>query len=356
TKTCRNYTIPLTVASNNLIFGLPKFLTEFDVADWVDVITNRNPAIAGSLICGAENVTAKCSISATFCQPAKGEITRTRRLCWWLPMVLAYWDPPALDKSKYSFVEHAISQGYSVFYYDRLGVGESSLVSGYVSQLSNRISILTQLTKLVKQGLYVGDLGKPDKVVLLGHNFGSSAVFEAVSADIGLADGVVLTGFSVNKTYLNGIDTGEALGVRIAALQSPKKWAKLDSGYLTSVDVYSNVAIFFKAPDYDPAIAGYSEATKQPASVMEFLTSQAIGANPPLKYKGVAMIISSKFDFPWCTGDCDAILENPGAEYFRGTKAFKAVSYPGAGHGLNLHLNAKGSFEEITDFLSANGL
>ena len=37
----------------------------------------------------------------------------------------AYWDP-GFEATYYSFVDFAISQGYSVFFYDRLGTGQSS--------------------------------------------------------------------------------------------------------------------------------------------------------------------------------------------------------------------------------------
>ncbi len=53
---------------------------------------------------------------------------------------------------------------------------------------------------------------------------------------------------------------------------------------------------------------------------------------------------------------CDEVLETPGAQVFSNAKAFKAVSFPDAGHGLNLHLNATGAFEQITTFLSDQGL
>ena len=39
---------------------------------------------------------------------------------------------------------------------------------------------------------------------------------------------------------------------------------------------------------------------------------------------------------------------------FTNAKAYRAVSYPGAGHGLNFALNAAGAFEIILDFVKAN--
>lgn len=45
------------------------------------------------------------------------------RLTAWVPT--SYWDPP-IDPETYSFVDYAVGLGYSVLFYDRLGVGESS--------------------------------------------------------------------------------------------------------------------------------------------------------------------------------------------------------------------------------------
>lgn len=37
---------------------------------------------------------------------------------------IRYWDPE-IEPSRYSFVDYAIKEGYSIFFYDRLGVGKS---------------------------------------------------------------------------------------------------------------------------------------------------------------------------------------------------------------------------------------
>ncbi len=53
---------------------------------------------------------------------------------------------------------------------------------------------------------------------------------------------------------------------------------------------------------------------------------------------------------------CDGVIEHPEQEVFANARAFKAVSYAGAGHGLNLAANATGAFQIMTDFLGENGL
>ena len=53
---------------------------------------------------------------------------------------------------------------------------------------------------------------------------------------------------------------------------------------------------------------------------------------------------------------CDVVIKEPAAKLFGQAKAFKAISYLGSEHALNLAANAQGAFEMITDFLSGNGL
>ncbi|KAK3358291.1 Alpha/Beta hydrolase protein [Lasiosphaeria ovina] len=336
-KTCNSYNIPVIVTSTNLVFGLPHFQTDFDVADFVDTITSRNVTTASSVI--APGVQVKSTV-----------LIATHGLGF----EKTYWDPQ-LNKTMYSFTDWAIGQGYSIFSYDRLGVGASSRVSGYVAQLSNQVAILAELTKLVKAGQFVGGTGKPPAVVLLGHSFGSIISITALANDLSIADGIVLTGALQLEQYVferAGIRRGGA--IRIASIQSPAKWRQLDTGYLTNADVLTNVATFFKAPDYDPAVAQFAENTKTPLTVTELLAASGI-TDPPAAFTGPTIIMSGQFDFIFCMSDCDDLLENPGEGVFSHAKSFKAVSFPGAGHGLSLHLNAAESFKNTTDFLASNG-
>ncbi|KAK4174516.1 alpha/beta-hydrolase [Triangularia setosa] len=359
-KTCNDYKIPISFTSVNAVFGLDPFQTDFDVANFVTTIASRTPEISGSVLSPFSlNVTETHTISATFCRPGHGKpdpkVENTVLIATHgLNFDRAYWDPQ-LDKETYSFLDWVLSQGYSVFYYDRLGVGESEQVSGYVAQLSNQVAILTELTKLVKGGHYVGGTGQPSKTVLVGHGFGGAISSEVVRKNKKLVDGVVLTGFSYNSTHLNGLEFLEAAGVRIAAQQQPGKWRQLDTGYLTTVDLFASVTTFFHDSYYDTEVARYADDHKVPFAVTELLTGHRF-AIKPIEFKGVAMILSGKYDFPFCMSDCDGVLENPGASIFSKTKAFKAISLPGTGHGINFHTTAAKSFEKITSFLAENGL
>lgn len=53
---------------------------------------------------------------------------------------------------------------------------------------------------------------------------------------------------------------------------------------------------------------------------------------------------------------CDDVIDTPAKNIFAHAKNFKAVSYPGSGHALNLAKNVTGAYNIITDFLAASGL
>ncbi|KAK3316928.1 Alpha/Beta hydrolase protein [Apodospora peruviana] len=357
-KVCTNYKIPVTISSTNLVFAHP-FRDNYDVADFVTIADSRDEGARADVINGTTTLSGSYTIGATFCTPATGQSDAHKSTVLLATHGLlfdrTYWDP-ALNKTRYSFVDWSINQGYSVFYYDRLGVGESSKVSGYVAQLNDQVEILTALTKLVKAGNYVGNLGQPKAVVLVGHSFGSNLAVQTAANDLNIADGLILTGYSFDQRYQNPGGTAAAVGFRIAKTLSPQKWGDLDTGYLVPVDQYPIATTYFKEPDYEKSAIEYTNANKQPVGIIEVLTS-TIPNTFPNGYTGVVMILTGQYDFIFCTSLCtDEILTNSAAPIFKDAKAFTAKAYPGASHGLNLAANAAGSFKLITDFLSANGL
>ena len=46
----------------------------------------------------------------------------------------SYWDPE-IQPEKYSFAGFAIAEGYSVFFYDRLGISKSSVHDSQLSKI-----------------------------------------------------------------------------------------------------------------------------------------------------------------------------------------------------------------------------
>ncbi|TVY92383.1 hypothetical protein LAWI1_G002284 [Lachnellula willkommii] len=328
-KLCQDFELSVTVTSSNFVFGAPKFNNNFDVTDFVTDLASREPPKTFSpLLPDKVNQTGTYNIASTFCAPS---------------------DTHAANRSTVILATHGLN-------FDRT-------VSGYINQLPIQTEIAKQLAQIIKSGRYPGSIGKPKSLVLVGHSFGSAISATAAASDPDIADGLILTGFSYNGSNSNYFILAAQL--QIASSQNPAKWNQLDSGYVTPVNIYANVngrrssanglERFFKAPDYDVAVVEYADQNKAPFAIGELLTVTATDLLPTA-YKGVAMVIAGQYDFIECQSQCDDVIEHPATEIFANAAAFKAVSYPGSGHGLNFALNATGSYEEIFSYLGENGL
>jgi hypothetical protein len=125
---CKTYNIPLSITSQNYIFGFPKFKNDFDLIDIVTDITRKDSNVTFNPVVGIENVTAAYTISGTFCSPKAPSQNGREKTILMATHGIAYdgryWNS-AYKPQEYSFVEAMVKQGYSVFYYDRIGTGNS---------------------------------------------------------------------------------------------------------------------------------------------------------------------------------------------------------------------------------------
>ncbi|KAI4209989.1 MAG: hypothetical protein LQ351_007153, partial [Letrouitia transgressa] len=259
---CVDYVVPVTISSENYQWVGPRWADNFGLTDFVTTAVTRQAAGFPPPFGNPVASTASYEISATFCTPKKGSPKAKTVLL--ATHDDSYWNSP-YKPEKYNFVQAATDAGYSVFFYDRLGTGSSTKISGYVNQLSIQIAILAALTKNIRAGQFTGETGIPSSIVLIGHSFGSFASNALVAAQPSIADGIVMTGYS-----LNGSNTQIVLEAsRIAAAQNRKKFGKFDSGYVTTADVYSTVLEFFKAPDYERDVAVFAESNKAPYGIAE---------------------------------------------------------------------------------------
>lgn len=225
-------------------------------------------------------------------------------------------------------------------------------VSGYQIQLSIETAVLTSLSKSLRQGRYTAPaIGAPTSLILIGHSFGSATSNAALVQIPSLVDAAILTGFGLNGSTSASVFLG--VQPRIARLQRPHAFAAFDAAYLTTVDVFSTITTFFKAPDYDRAIARRAEATKQPFSLFEFLT---FGGTVAPEYGGPVLVISGEFDFPICGGLCTGVLDDGLRAILPNAKVLESYVQPGAGHATNLALNATDFYAKIFSFLKRQGL
>lgn len=113
-------------------------------------------------------------------------------------------------------------------------------MSGFTNQFSLQQSILSELIALIKSGRYTSKLGVPNATVLIGHSFGSVLSHGIATTTPDAVDAIILTGYSNNATLLEVPIIISAWQPRMANL-ARKEWVTLDAGYVTWVDLFSNI-------------------------------------------------------------------------------------------------------------------
>ncbi|KAH6896501.1 Alpha/Beta hydrolase protein [Thelonectria olida] len=352
---CWEYKVPVTITTEVTTFDFPDWTDDYALQDFLTNVTTRPSAGYPSPLTGTTNHTGTYTIAASFCTPKKrGYGKKTVILATHgIGQARTHWNS-AYEPDDYNFVQHAISKGYSVWFYDRLGVGESEKISGFTNQLRIQKAILVELSKIVKSGKYNGSFGKPDKLAVMGFSFGSFITHFAVAENPSIADAAILTAINYNTTGLNVNGLVRSFVPRIASLQNPRKYGVLDPGYLTWVDVFAQINTYFKYPFYDIPTSSYCEEYKQPFGIGEFLTI-ADGDFDASGFKGAVLAITGKTDYIICDGECEGIFEEPAKTIWRNAK-FTPYLHPHASHNFNFHHNATGAYNVITGFLESSGL
>ena len=184
---------------------------------------------------------------------------------------------------------------YSSLSFDRLGIGNSSHGEPLNEiQIFLEIAATAQLTQMLRNGTFPGVNHTFSKVVHVGHSFGSAQTYALASMYPNITDGIVLTGFSMNESFVNPfIDGGnfqqanrnqplrfgnitgtqaqnvlsmyaEPLASFIfpVDLTSLPALQALQNGYLVTSNIEANKLQFFKPHYYDPAILELAERTK----------------------------------------------------------------------------------------------
>ncbi|KAI1629488.1 Alpha/Beta hydrolase protein [Exophiala viscosa] len=353
-RSCKDYSVPLNITSLNLQWGIDPIETNEDMAafnaEWGrrDSASTFHPAVLPS---NSTPEMAVYTISGTYCEPTSGGNGTVLLATHGAGYGRNYWDPD-IQPENYSFVDYALAEGYSIFYYDRLGVGESEIVSGYVSQVSNQAAILTELVKLIRSGTFSSP---PAKVVLLGHSFGSIVSNVALHNDPELVDAALLTGLAYEATGVIGAISNQAKQNRVANLYEPERFGKLDGGFAVWVDIYSAIENFFKVPFFDEEVVQWAQDNQQPAALLENLSIGFANVSSPA-FTGPVMIMCGEYDFIACGGYCPGFIDADIHEVFPASKNVVAYVHPDSGHAINLSLNATGAFQVLGNFLKENGL
>jgi pimeloyl-ACP methyl ester carboxylesterase len=276
-----------------------------------------------------------------------------------------YWDLP-YNNYNYSYVETGVRNGYATLAIDRLGIGNSSHGDPFNTiQAQAEVEALHEITQKLRRGAIQGISHRFSKIVHVGHSFGSIQSFWLSSLYPNSTDGLVLTGWSGNASFLGA--SFAAFGLHSARLNQPLRFgnssnekirktlapyasgealvrgvqkylqsqsihlstqeiwndiatteignlitgynttaAPLDypPGYLTTSSLTSTHYVFLLRGFYDVELARITEVIKQPVTVGELLTEGSAPATS--SFSGPVFVFTGEQDQPVCGGDCFA--------------------------------------------------
>ncbi|MBM7112541.1 alpha/beta fold hydrolase [Archangium primigenium] len=261
-----------------------------------------------------------------------------------------YWDfpDPTGHTSRYSYVHAALAAGYATLAVDRLGMGDSSRPPGALLTTETHAHTVHQLLQALRAGSLPGPDAPPafQKVLLVGHSYGSYVAWYVGTDYPADADGLVLSGAS------HYVQAPGLLNALPALRPAPLDPALLGAGYLDPTYLTTapgtRGAAFYAPGRADPAVIALDEATKST------LTATEIGPFPllvarPLDLRVPVLLVNGTHDTIFCGPDllggslctsAERLLAAEAPRLGARVPCVEAWVLPGAGHMLNTILDA----------------
>ncbi|OAA58483.1 hypothetical protein SPI_06556 [Niveomyces insectorum RCEF 264] len=367
---CKQLTIPVSATVDSAVYNIPSVNNDDEAGAWAIYDATRTTPHDASNVLRNTTTSGTWNIHAQLCFPKHAKAQDVLQIATHGVFYDSrYWDA-AYRPENHSYVEAALKAGYSILTYDRLGVGQSDHPDAYeVVQAPLELEILRQLTLMARNGsLYefaeqaapanvaaFHGRSKPDKVVHIGHSFGSVLTSAFIATYSNLTDGAIITGY-VYGQYL--ASTGSvSFAVEYAATGHPP--FRRPSGYVVAQTVGIQ-NIFFggnPATAYTPELFDYGVSLKQPVPVGEFASAFHILNRPGGSFKAPVQFVLPEADFYVCRGDCNNYTNTEQLRAFYPNATYlDLVLQPNTGHALPLHNNATAGFQLSFDFLGKHGL
>lgn len=356
---CQNISVPLSVSARNGVFKLSTPQSNIEVTNFILDSVKQGHNGTAEILTGYTDTSGTYSIQATFCQPdrPRGRPSQAIQiLTHGIGFDRSYWDLQ-YHYPDYSYIKSAVDRyGYNTLSYDRLGIGQSQHGDPVKEiQAPLQQAVLIALTQKLREGTLQGVSQSFNKVIHVGHSFGSILSYALARDMPDISDALVLTGYAANGTFLPSfLIGGNWVSATTASLPS-----QYEAGYFAAGSPSGVQTNHFAPAHFDNNILSFAYASAQPVSVGEILTIGGIGAGASSFSKPV-MIITGERDFPFCGGDCSETggagpsIPEVGAEVFSNTKPNVTI-VPGAGHALNMGQSKSEVFTTINEWLSSEG-
>ncbi|KAH8895386.1 alpha/beta-hydrolase [Thozetella sp. PMI_491] len=338
-RNCQNLTIPITVLARNGKFSLQPPANGLDVTDFVLDFYRAGVNYTDVLVQGYNTISGAYNISATYCTPDCGVGKVLQVMTHGLALDRHYWDL-SYNNYNYSYVNRALARGYSTFTYDRLGIGESSHGDPINEvQAWAEIAALHSLTTLLRQGKVPGVHARFDKIFHIGHSYGSVQTYALSAMHPDDTDGIVLTGFSTEPTYLPWFGYAS----NFVPANTNEAFSAFPNGYLGVGSTAGFQSVAFAPQNFDPNLFSGASAISQPVAIGELLSLSG-PISTPSGFRGPVLVITGERDLPFCGGNCFVSSPSLAAkvqQQFPKAAKFQSVIVPGTGHSLNFVSHSK---------------
>ncbi|KAF5334008.1 hypothetical protein D9611_015102 [Ephemerocybe angulata] len=283
---CFDAVIPVNITADNTNYKLTLPKNQEEVTDLFTRFTSLTSNVTTEIDGGTKTIKATYKIWTSLCIPNNQDAAKTVELAvhGWLQV---------------NYVEAALKAGHAILIYDRLGTGQSDKPDGIAEvQVAAQVEIAGELAKYLR--------AKPrgnqfDRVIGVGHSFGSAQLVGLARKYGNVLNATVLTGFT---TFVGGTGTAAAaFGWTIASVQNPKRFSSLPSSYIISEGISNSQNVFFRFGGYDPAVLQAAENTKATSTIGEILNLFG-SLSPVTDYTNPIFIVTGDKDYILCGGNC----------------------------------------------------
>lgn len=198
--TCTNLTVPVELSARNGRFDLKAPQNNIEVTNFILSNTQQGANYTEELFQDHATVSGHYKLAATYCVPGENATNASPKtvqiLTHGIGFDRSYWNLP-FNSGNYSYSAVAADDhGFATLSFDRLGIGMSSHGDPIQEiQAALEIDALRAITEAVRCGDIEG-VPEFEKIVHVGHSFGSIQTYALTAKYPNISDGIALTGFS----------------------------------------------------------------------------------------------------------------------------------------------------------------
>ncbi|KAL9059468.1 MAG: hypothetical protein Q9162_001166 [Coniocarpon cinnabarinum] len=372
-RPCTEFTLPVPVTAQNAEYDVVQVKNNIDAAAFAVDVDTWTSSKDSSRILRNITVSDTFDISVQLCVPPNGTKKDHLQIATHGAFFdKRYWDV-AVNPSEYSYVEAALAAGYSILTYDRLGTGSSAKPdANTVVQAPLELEILRGITEMARSGELLGHAitfnesnMSFEKVIHVGHSFGSFLTSALLTTYGKLSDAALITGFILNEHFAGVSMT--AMGLEYAAQNDDALFGDRSVGYMVSGTRSALQTGFFSTREnsnagiggFEPELLDYGFSIRSSVTATELLSPSQLNLGAASDFEGPIQFVTGEFDFPICRGDCKASYDPAMIKSLYPKvkdEDFEIYLQPGTGHGLTMHRKANSGYKVMLDWLDSHGL